>query len=76
MASALHQLAACEGSDWFWWFGDYNPGDSVASFDSLFRLKLSHLLRTLRLPVPEQLNRPISHGSGQAQAGGSMRRAG
>jgi hypothetical protein len=20
------QLAICEGSDWFWWFGDYNPG--------------------------------------------------
>jgi hypothetical protein len=26
------QLAVCEGSDWFWWFGDYNPADSVSGF--------------------------------------------
>ncbi len=24
-ARAERQLAVCEGSDWFWWFGDYNP---------------------------------------------------
>ena len=34
----------CEGSDWFWWFGDYNPPESVTSFDRLFRLNLAHLL--------------------------------
>ena len=75
-ASASMQLAACEGSDWFWWFGDYNAGNSVASFDRLFRMKLAQLHRTLRLPVPEQLNRPISQGGGPGQAGGAMRRAG
>jgi alpha-amylase/alpha-mannosidase (GH57 family) len=74
-ASALAQLAACESSDWFWWFGDYNPSGSVESFDRLFRHKLSQLLRTLHLPVPEQLTRPISHGGGHAETGGSMRRA-
>lgn len=74
-ASAVEQLAVCEGSDWFWWFGDYNPSDSVASFDRLFRHKLAQLVRTLRLPVPEQLNRPISFGGGHAETGGSMRRA-
>ncbi|MDH5259017.1 MAG: glycoside hydrolase family 57 protein, partial [Gammaproteobacteria bacterium] len=26
--AAINQLAICEGSDWFWWFGDYNPADS------------------------------------------------
>ena len=37
LAVAEAQLAVCEGSDWFWWFGDYNPGMSVQSFDSLYR---------------------------------------
>jgi alpha-amylase/alpha-mannosidase (GH57 family) len=23
--AATRQLALCESSDWFWWFGDYNP---------------------------------------------------
>jgi len=25
LADATRQLADCEASDWFWWFGDYNP---------------------------------------------------
>ena len=29
-ADASRQLAQCESSDWFWWFGDYNPPDAVA----------------------------------------------
>jgi alpha-amylase/alpha-mannosidase (GH57 family) len=73
--SAKAQLAACEGSDWFWWFGDYNPSDSVVSFDRLFRRKLSQLYTTLHLPVPEQLNRPISQGGGHPEMAGAMRRA-
>jgi len=28
---AEFQLSVCEGSDWFWWFGDYNPGEAVSS---------------------------------------------
>jgi alpha-amylase/alpha-mannosidase (GH57 family) len=35
--AANKQLCSCESSDWFWWFGDYNPSNSVASFDRLFR---------------------------------------
>jgi len=74
--AAERQLADCEGSDWFWWFGDYNPQHSVESFDRLFRNKLSHLYRVLRLPVPAKLDRPISHGRGEPESGGVMRRAG
>ncbi|WP_306304435.1 glycoside hydrolase family 57 protein [Methylogaea oryzae] len=32
-AAADQQLAICEGSDWFWWFGDYNPEDVVSDFE-------------------------------------------
>lgn len=73
--AARRQLADCEGSDWFWWFGDYNPVEAVASFDQLFRAKLSNLYHCLQLPAPPELAAPISHGGGSPEAGGMMRRA-
>jgi hypothetical protein len=75
MRAAARQLAICEGSDWFWWFGDYNPAESVSAFDVLFRANLANLYRLLHLPVPAQLNDPISRGGGTPESGGSMRRA-
>jgi len=72
--AAERQLADCEGSDWFWWFGDYNPGMSVQSFDSLYRRNLSNLYRLLKLPVPASLSHAISSGGGHAEVGGTMRR--
>ena len=39
-AAAERQLALCESSDWFWWFGDYNPADAVSQFDRLYRRQL------------------------------------
>jgi len=74
-ASASRQLADCESSDWFWWFGDYNPSHSVAMFDTLFRANLKNLYQHLQLPVPIALEHPISHGGASlAEAGGTMRR--
>ena len=75
LAAAEQQLADCEGSDWFWWFGDYNPSVSVASFDRLYRAKLGNLYRLIGLPLPAALSEPISHGHGDPEGGGSMRRA-
>ena len=75
LAEATRQLSDCEGSDWFWWFGDYNPGEAVAAFDQLFRQKLGNLYRLLRLPVPPQLSVAISLGGGKAELSGAMRRA-
>lgn len=72
---AARQLAVCEGSDWFWWFGDYNPGDSVRSFDKLYRENLADLYRLLLLVPPLELEVSISQGGGDAEAGGAMRRA-
>ena len=74
-ATAEKQLCSCESSDWFWWFGDYNPSHSVASFDRLFRHNLTELYRLLKLPPPMSLSEPISQGSGHPEAGGAMRRA-
>jgi alpha-amylase/alpha-mannosidase (GH57 family) len=74
---ATRRLSICEGSDWFWWFGDYNPQQTIASFDSLFRLHVARLYESLGLPVPAALSQRI-HGSGaggEAEGGGSMRRS-
>ena len=68
------QLSICEGSDWFWWFGDYNSADAVSSFEQLYRKNLSNLYNILSLPIPEYLNTCISCGSETSDAGGSMRR--
>ena len=75
IAAAEQQLSDCEGSDWFWWFGDYNQSASVASFDGLYRAKLANLYRLIGLPAPAALSEPISHGRGDPEGGGSMRRA-
>ena len=69
------RLAVCEASDWFWWFGDYNPVHAVASFDKLFRRNLCELYRMLALAPPAELGHPISRGGGDPEAGGAMRRA-
>ncbi len=74
LQSCERQLAICEGSDWFWWFGDYNSSDSVASFDQLYRLNLINLYTLLLQPVPEELYSSISKGGGNADNAGTMRR--
>ena len=68
------QLAICEGSDWFWWFGDYNSSASVASFDQLYRRNLINLYTLLEQPVPKVLHASISAGGGNADNAGTMRR--
>lgn len=73
--AAEKQLCSCESSDWFWWFGNYNPSHSVASFDRLFRHNLTELYHLLKLPPPANLSEPVSQGGGHPEAGGAMRRA-
>ena len=72
--AAERQLASCEASDWFWWPGDYNPSDSVKSFDQLYRQNIANLYRLLQLAVPEILQQPLSAGATHAETSGAMRR--
>jgi alpha-amylase/alpha-mannosidase (GH57 family) len=74
-AAAQRQLGLCESSDWFWWFGDYNPPEAVRQFDELFRRQLVALYRLLRIDPPASLAHPISVGRGSPEQGGVMRRA-
>ena len=69
---ATQQLAVCEGSDWFWWFGEKNSSDSVRDFDLLFRTQLKNLYNLLKLPIPANLDDPLSVGGGDAENAGTM----
>jgi len=71
--AATRQMAVCEGSDWFWWFGDYNPENSVSDFEQLYRLHLSNLYHLLHREPPEYLAHSFTHGRGSPAQGGTMR---
>jgi alpha-amylase/alpha-mannosidase (GH57 family) len=68
------QLATCEGSDWFWWFGDENPAEAVSDFEALFRHQLQQLYGLLGMSPPDYLERPFTSSSGHAAHGGVMKR--
>jgi alpha-amylase/alpha-mannosidase (GH57 family) len=74
-AQAGRQLAQCESSDWFWWFGDYNPPEAVRDFDLLYRHQLTSLYTLLGLVPPAALQQSLSAGGGDPEGGGVMRRA-
>ena len=72
MNMAEMQLATCESSDWFWWFGEYNSAESVSAFDEQYRLHLSNLYQLLKVNPPEYLTRAFSFGTGSPAMGGTM----
>jgi alpha-amylase/alpha-mannosidase (GH57 family) len=74
LLAARHQLSICEGSDWFWWFGDYNSADTVSDFERLFRVHLSNLYNMLGREPPEYLSRVFAQGGGEPVQGGVMRK--
>ena len=69
------QLAVCEGSDWFWWFGDYNSSETVSDFEKLFRHNLRNLYKLMGLESPDYLSVSFTFGYGDPAGGGSMRRS-
>jgi alpha-amylase/alpha-mannosidase (GH57 family) len=74
-AAVSRQLALCETSDWFWWYGDYNPADAVSQFDRLYRHQLATLYRLLGVAPPAEIAVALAVGSGAPELGGVMRRA-
>jgi alpha-amylase/alpha-mannosidase (GH57 family) len=61
------QLAICEGSDWFWWFGPHHARETVLDFDRLFRHQLLRLYRLIGVSPPAHLQIPVSGGSAETQ---------
>lgn len=72
-AAAARALAVCEASDWFWWFGNYNPAVVVSDFERLYRRHLTHLYRLLGQEPPEYLAHVFARGAGSPLRGGVMR---
>lgn len=72
-AAAERQLAICEGSDWFWWFGDYNPAQIVSDFDHLYRRHLLNLYELIEYPAPPSVFQQSSTGQGSPAHDGVMR---
>ncbi|MGB1090818.1 MAG: hypothetical protein ACPGYX_01750, partial [Oceanobacter sp.] len=71
--AATEQLAICEGSDWFWWLGDYNPADSVRDFSLMYRRHLEKLYQLLKKDIPENLSSLQSNGrQGEGGHSGTM----
>lgn len=74
LETATEQLAICEGSDWCWWFGDYNPSHTVSDFERLYRRHLVNLYQMIRKPPPEYLTQSFTFGGdGDLATGGVMR---
>ncbi len=74
-AAAEMILRRCESSDWFWWFGGYNPPAPVRDFEQLFRRHLSDLYAALGESAPPELDTAVSIGTGDPVYDGVMRRA-
>ncbi|MHB8427746.1 MAG: glycoside hydrolase [Acidiferrobacterales bacterium] len=70
---AERQLAVCEGSDWFWWFGDDNPTETVTDFDSMYRMHLANLYQLMGEEPPQYLSQSFTRGGGDPLHGGAMR---
>lgn len=57
---ARRELFICEGSDWFWWYGEPNDSGRDNIFDFLFRTHLKNVYRYLDLGTPKYLDDPLS----------------
>ncbi len=57
--AARRELFICEGSDWFWWYGEPNDSGRDNIFDYIFREHLKNIYLYLGLNVPEYLDAPL-----------------
>lgn len=60
---AMEAIYICEGSDWFWWYGDDNSTANQDDFDTLFRAHLKRVYDLLGQPSPAALSIPIRRAS-------------
>lgn len=57
--AARRELFICEGSDWFWWYGEPNDSGRDNIFDYLFREHLKNIYLYLGLKTPDYLDTPL-----------------
>ena len=58
--NARRELFICEGSDWFWWYGEPNDSGRDNIFDYLFREHLKNIYYSLGHEPPKYLDAPLT----------------
>ena len=58
--NARRELFICEGSDWFWWYGEPNDSGRDNIFDYLFREHLKNIYYCFGLEPPAYLDMPLT----------------
>ena len=56
---ARNELYICEGSDWFWWYGEPNYSGRDNLFDYIYRNHLKNVYKLLDLQSPVYLDEPL-----------------
>jgi len=57
---ARKELFICEGSDWFWWYGEPNDSGRDNLFDFIFREHLKNIYLYLGMEAPAFLDNPLT----------------
>ena len=57
---ARKELFICEGSDWFWWYGEPNDSGKDTLFDDLYREHLKNIYIYMGAEIPEYLDKPLT----------------
>ncbi|MBE7710232.1 MAG: hypothetical protein E7Z93_07295, partial [Cyanobacteria bacterium SIG32] len=57
---ARRELFICEGSDWFWWYGEPNDSGRDNIFDYIFREHLKNIYLYLGIKAPDFLDEPLT----------------
>ena len=58
--AARQELFICEGSDWFWWYGEPNYSGRDNIFDFIFRTHLKNIYKYFELDSPKFLDEPLT----------------
>ena len=59
LEAARRELFICEGSDWFWWYGEPNDSGRDNIFDFIYREHLKNVYKFLGIEPPEYLDTPL-----------------
>ena len=60
LKQAWNEIYICEGSDWYWWYGEPNDSGQDEIFDFIFRERLQNVYKILSKPIPDYLTLPLS----------------
>lgn len=59
LEKAHKELLICEGSDWYWWYGEPNSSGRDNLFDFIFRNHIKNMYKFLDLECPSYLDEPL-----------------